>query len=290
MPPFFRKIVSKLRRVIYKKLRTHREISRLYGEDNVVLRSLANAFKAVLENRASVNEKASIDRIESLRKELSASSTQITIVDYGAGASGLELTAEEMYRGRVVTKTIREVCRTSKSHIWAFLLFKLIREFRPSVCLELGTCLGISAAYQAAALELNRHGRIVTIEGAESLASLARKHFEKLGFERVVVRTGRFQDILGEVLCEQGHIDFAFIDGHHEEYATLAYFEQIWPFLSKNAVLVFDDISWSKGMERAWSTIVGDERIKISVDLFSVGICIAASSSEKKQSFKIALD
>lgn len=288
----FRKIVSKLyRRTIYKKLKTRKEMSRLYGVDNGVSKSLANALNAVLETSISMEEKVWIDRIESLRDELNASSTEISILDYGEWSPELNLTAEEMYQGKVITKTIGEVCRiASVPHIWVFLLFKLVRKFKPSVCLELGTCLGISAAYQAAALELNHHGRIVTLEGAESLASLARENFERLGLKRVVVSVGRFQDTLGEVLREQAPVDFAFINGHHDEHVTLAYFKQIFPFLSESAVLVFDDINWSKGMERAWDVIVADKRIKVSVDLFRVGICIIARSPKEKQSFKIALD
>lgn len=229
--------------------------------------------------------------IESLRNELNASSTEISVVDHRAWWPDLDLTAEEMYQEKVVTRTIGEVCRiASLPHVWTHLLFRLIREFKPSVCLELGTCLGISAAYQAAVLELNHRGRLVTLEGAESLASLARDNFKSLGLKRVVMSVGRFRDKLGEVLDAKAPIDFVFIDGHHDERATLALFEQIFPFLSESAVLVFDDIDWFKGMHRAWDVMCSDKRIKISVDLFRVGICIIARFPEEKQSFKIALD
>jgi len=286
-----RKLVSRFNRTLYKNLKTRKEISRLYGEGHAASKLLADALSSVLENSTSREEKQWIDRIESLREALNASSSEISIVDYGAGSSGLNLSREEMYQGRVVTRTIGEVCRTaSKPQKWAFLLFKLIREFRPSICLELGTSLGISTAYQAAALELNHRGRIVTLEGAESLASLARENFTKLGLERVDVVVGRFQDNLGGVLRQQAPVDFAFIDGHHDEEATLAYFEQIAPFLAENAIVVFDDISWSKGMERAWNTIIGDKRVRVSIDLFSLGICIVADSPGEKQRVKLALD
>jgi len=274
----FKKIVSKLYWTTYVRLKMWKEISRLHTEGNVTPKSLVNALTAVLKNSTSGGEKVWIDRIESLRNELNSSHVNISIIDYGAGSPDINLTADEMYRGRLVTTTIGEACQGSSQPHKCFLLFRLIREFRPSVCLELGTSLGISAAYQAAALELNHHGEIVTLEGAESLASLARENFERLDLERVIVRVGRFQDTLGRVLREHASMDFAFIDGHHDEHATLAYFEQIFPFLSKNAVIVFDDISWSKGMERAWNTITTDKRIKTSVDLGKVGICIISNS------------
>lgn len=287
----FRRVGSKVYRERYTVDRNPeiwKEMSRLYKMDKAISKSVANAFGAVLNNKTSAKEKLWIDKIESLRNQLSTSSTKVVIVDYGAGSlENSDLIVKEIYEGRVITRTIGEACqRSSIPQLWAFLLFKLIRELKPSVCLELGTSLGISTAYQAAALELNQHGRIVSMEGAKSLASLAKENFEKLGLkERVMVRVGRFQDILQDVLCEQKHIDFAFIDGHHTENATLKYFNQIYPFLSEDGVLVLDDISWSKGMARAWGTLTIDKRIKVSIDLHKLGICIISDSQEKRQGF-----
>ncbi|MGE3062242.1 MAG: O-methyltransferase [bacterium] len=288
-------ILSRLIRKLYVatigKLITRREKSRLQSEDDEVLKSLANVLDAVMQNRYSYEEKDWIEKIETLRNNLNTSSIRISITDYGAGSQDLNLTAEEMSQGRVVVRTIGEVCQSaSKPYKWDFLLFKLVRVFRPSVCLELGTALGISAAYQAAACELNRHGRIVTLDGAESLVSLARENFERLGIERGDVVLGRFQDTLQDVLDENAPIDFVFIDGHHDENATLTYFRQILPHLSDGAILIFDDISWSRGMERAWNTIQKDRNLKVSVDLFSVGVCFFTKSTvEKKKYFKIAI-
>lgn len=285
----FLRVVTRLHRTI-SKVSVEKELSRLYAEDDMVVRSLARAFDAVLKNSVSPQERVWVEKIESLRHRLESSPHEISITDYGAGSRHLALTAEEMYRGRVVTSTTGEVCRRgSKSYRWALLLFKLIRELKPSVCVELGTSLGISAAYQAAALELNRKGKIVSLEGAESLALLAKENLEQLGLARVIVVIGRFQDTLESVLREYAPIEFAFVDGHHVEHATLAYFEQIFPSLSENAVLVFDDIAWSEGMKRAWSTIMEDKRVGVCVDLVTVGICIPARSPGEKRTWKIAL-
>ena len=85
----------------------------------------------------------------------------------------------------------------------------------------------------------------------------------------------RFQDVLDKVLNESRPVDFAFIDGHHDENATMRYFDQLIPFLAnQGVVLVFDDISWSPGMKKAWKKIKVDERVKFSVDLRKVGICL----------------
>ena len=92
----------------------------------------------------------------------------------------------------------------------------------------------------------------------------------------------RFQDVLDKVLNESRPVDFAFIDGYHDENATMRYFDQHIPFLAnQGVVLVFDDISWSPGMKNAWKKIKVDERVKISVDLLKVGICFMKKKIEE---------
>ena len=272
---YLKKVIKRLYRIV------------LIQKIRIFSKPLAIALKYALEHKLNTEEKVWIDKIESLRKQLESSTAEISIVDYGAGSPDSNLTDVDMYQGRVSTTTVGTCARASTSHYLSFLLFKLIREFKPSVCLELGTNLGISAAYQATALKLNGGGKILTLEGAESLALLAQKNFQTIGLSNVVVVTGRFQDTLDNVLNEHGTINFAFIDGHHDEKETLAYFEKIFPFLSKRAVLIFDDIDWSNGMKIAWKAIKTDKRVKISVDLSKFGVCLIDNRIVKKKIFKI---
>jgi len=266
-------------------------LSRLNGEQDSVCRLLGKVIEQVIQNQSSAEEKIWIEKIEKERKQLNQSTTKICFQDYGAGSAKSPLTAEQMVQGRRIEKTIGEVCQiASKSDQWTFLLFKLIRALRPSVSLELGTAMGISAAYLAAACELNELGKVVTLEGSESLASLARENFKKLGLNRVHLVQGRFQDVLDKVLLEQAPIDFAFIDGHHDEQATQKYFKQIVPYLSDHAVLIFDDIYWSNGMTRAWKRISQDENLKLTIDLGSVGLCLYSKEKQKRKNhYKIAI-
>lgn len=271
--------ITRLYKATLGRLRARREISRLCSNDDGLITSLGRLLDAQLKSQWSSEEKDWMEKIESLRSELSVSPSEVLIVDYGAGSPDSKLAAEEMHRGRVVRRTVGEVCRVaSLQPKWAGLLFRLVREYRPTVCLELGTALGISTAYQAGALELNHHGRILTLEGAESLAALARENFDRLGLGRVEIVVGPFQDTLQNVLDQNGAIDYAFIDGHHDESATLRYFRQIRPHLTDGAILVFDDISWSPGMRRAWSSIKSDKSLRACIDLVRVGVCISTKS------------
>lgn len=223
----------------------------------------------------SAEERRLLAQIEALRGQLLATDHPVTFTDYGAGSSTATLSEAEMAEGRPKTLTVADACGASKPRRWALLLFHLVREMRPAVCVELGTCVGISGAYQAAALRLNSGGRLITMEGAAPLAELATANFATLGLDNAQVVPGRFQETLDTVLVENAPVDFVFIDGHHDEQATLRYFEQIRPHLSPGAVLLFDDIAWSPGMARAWDTLATSPHVEVALSLGVVGLCVA---------------
>jgi predicted O-methyltransferase YrrM len=262
----------------------------LRSEADPTSQSLAKAVDVFLNHSISPEEEGYINRIEALRKKLSASVERISVVDYGVVSPEMNVSAAQTAQGITVQRSVGETCKAgSIPPMWGLLLFKLIREFKPTSGLELGTSLGISTAYQTSAMEINGSGKFVSLEGSAALASLARINLETLGLKRATMKTGPFQDTMADALQECRPVDYAFIDGHHEEQATLRYFEQIFPFLADNSVVVFDDVSWSAGMRRAWNRIIADCRVQISVDLSKLGICVIASSRRRKQSFKCQL-
>ena len=237
---------------------------------------LLRAVQRTLKDDFEPDERAWFARIEVMRSRLLASTDPVTVVDYGAGAPRETRTPEEMRCGYTTQARIGDICRrASKPAFWARLLFALVREFRPRTAVELGTCLGVSAAYQGAAMQLNGNGaKLWTLEGADNLAVLAASNLAGLHLRNIEVVTGRFDITLDNVLRTAGTLDYAFIDGHHDERATVAYFHQLAPFMSAGGLLIFDDISWSRGMARAWETITTDPRVRAAVSLRAVGLCV----------------
>lgn len=130
---------------------------------------------------------------------------------------------------------------------------------------------------------------MITIEGSDEVAKVAQANIHDLELNNVEIRIGRFDQQLPEILEELVEVDFAFIDGHHDEHATLEYFERIHPYLSTQAIIVFDDINWSEGMKRAWKQIVDDPRIKYSFDLNAMGVCFLDQNRKTKSHFKVEL-
>lgn len=250
-----------------------RGLAALRASGDPLSQSLARVFDATAKQRTVPEERAWIERIERLREELATTPATLE-------ARLSEYTAKEADERTIRVHTMENLARQkAPPRIWGLLLFRLVRELRPATCLELGTGLGISAAYQAAAFRLNGRGRLVTVEAAESRVALAERNLVALGLGDVDIRLGRFDEVLAGILEELGPVDLALVDGHHAERPTLQYFERITGHLSPTAVLIFDDITWSAGMTRAWRRIRSDARVTVSVDLGRMGLCLCSAEA-----------
>jgi predicted O-methyltransferase YrrM len=284
-----KKIVKPLLKILLK-LRAQIIISRLMRKSEPYQNGIGQVIKESLANTLSPDEKEWIDKVQSLKRKLESSTEPLLLTDFGARKiHDPKVYDKEIEFGRTVTTTVGEKCKTgSELYFWVLILFKIIRKFKPVSCLELGTCMGMSASTQASALYLNGKGHLITMEGAEPLAAIAKSNFQTLGLNVDVVE-GRFQDTLRETLIKFGPVDYAFLDGHLDGLATMDYFKEIMPFCKNKTILIVDNISWSPSMKKAWKIIDADERIKITFNLRQLGICIIDNEIKEKQSFKIPL-
>ena len=222
-------------------------------------------------NTLNENDFNVFKEIESLRDKIIREDTNIEVLDYGAGDPDDNRTLQEMHQGVVKNVSTRDLCKIGLKNDFAHLLYAIIKKHQPETILELGTCCGFSSIYMSKALK--DKGTIHTIEGSPQTAQVAQKNFKEARSLNIKPYTGRFSDVLPSILPKITTIDFAFIDGHHDRDATLQYFENIKPYLSKNAIVLFDDISWSKGMIEAWEIIKKDSSINSYEDYQKVGLC-----------------
>lgn len=200
------------------------------------------------------------EQIENERRRLKSINTTITLKDYGAGSA----TRKDSQR------KIADIAATSLSGITKCrILFQLVNHYQCHEVIELGTSLGISSAYFGAA---NHKAKVITLEGDDNIAAKAKEVHHLLGLKNVEIVTGPFVQTLSPTLDQFSKIDLAFIDGHHEERATLDYFNQILSKCGDQSIIVVDDIYWSDGMTRAWQSIITHPNVSLSIDLFDIGI------------------
>jgi predicted O-methyltransferase YrrM len=198
-------------------------------------------------------------QIEQLRKKLRSEQHPIVVSDLGAGSRN----------GKNGARAIAEFARRSATRTAdAALLQRLVDHMACKNVLELGTNLGLTTAYLAAA---KSKPQVLSIEGDPALAALARKHLGQLDVDAEVI-TGSFESQLSGVLAKLHKVDFAYIDGNHRKVPTLQYFEQIKQHIHDKSLIVVGDIHWSKDMEEAWRAIKDMEGVTVTVDLFYMGL------------------
>ncbi len=219
------------------------------------------------------NEYYDFEVIENHRNELLRNKSSIEITDLGAGSRKLNSN----------TRVVSDIAKTSLSpDKYCRILFRLANRFRAESILELGTSLGVSTAYFSKA---RKNSKIYTLEGCAEIAQIARKSFDKLDCQNITQIEGNFDDTLPKLLPTLNRIDFAFIDGNHQEKSTLKYVDLIYPKLADNSVIIIDDIYWSPGMKNAWNQLISDSRFSLSLDLFKLGILFVMPRVEKEHFF-----
>lgn len=213
--------------------------------------------------------------IELIRHQLLHNQQKIDIEDFGAGSR----------KGLNNTRTISSIAHSSlKPKKYARLLFKMINAYQSKTIIELGTSLGITTAYLAAA---NPTATVVTMEGAKSVAAIAKQNFEQLQLHNIQLIEGNFEKTLSNTLTNLTSIDFAFIDGNHQYKPTVDYFNQLINAANQYTIIIADDIHWSKEMEDAWKFIQQHSAVTLTIDLFFIGVVFLRTDFLVKQHFVI---
>jgi len=119
------------------------------------------------------------------------------------------------------------------------VIYSLIRAIKPEVCIETGTHFGKTALYIAHALYDNKKGHLWTVDPNEHFASEAVRYFNRYPELKKFIT---FQKIKGEDLKVKD-IDFAFIDSFHEKEVVMGEIKNLFPRLSKHAIVIFHDCS-----------------------------------------------
>jgi predicted O-methyltransferase YrrM len=217
---------------------------------------------------------AAYSLIEKIRTNLLQNNTVIVVEDFGAGSTKIKSNKRK----------IKAIAASSlKPKKFSQLLFKIINYYKLNTVIELGTSLGITTAYLAAA----ESKAVTTFEGSKNIAAIARKNLDALNGNEVKIIEGDFNQTLEPFLQTQQQIDLAFIDGNHRKTPTLQYFSQLLPFINESSILVFDDIHWSVEMEEAWAIIKQNNAVTLSIDLFFIGLVFFRKDFKAKQHFTI---
>jgi predicted O-methyltransferase YrrM len=140
--------------------------------------------------------------------------------------------------------------------------------FKVKSAVEIGTSLGIGSLYIGISGKVQVH----TIEGDKSLYNIAKETFKQQNLHNISLYHGKFEDVLPQILKKINNLEFVYFDGNHTYPATISYFNLCLNKIHNETVFVFDDIHWSEGMETAWEHIKNHPKVRVSIDLFQIGI------------------
>ena len=227
--------------------------------------------------------------IERCREKMLRDERELEFVDYGSAIKSRSLENGSKTACRLEFRDMRRVCDIARRSLakrkYAQMLSRLVNwlgashrlesgsgtayslEFRGLTIVELGTSLGVTTAYMAA---MDSRNRVVTFEGCEAVADVAKENWKALNINNIECRVG---EIDAEQLARDiEHLDVAFIDANHTYVSTCEYFDVLAGKVREKSVIVVDDIHYSEEMEKAWKAICADERVTSTIDLYQMGL------------------
>lgn len=211
-----------------------------------------------------------------IRKNLLSNKNYITVTDYGEGFILFHDNRRQISR-------IARYSGIGKKR--GKILIRLIDFIKPKNILEIGTSVGMGTSCLSLG---NPNSRIITLEGCPETAQVAKNLFSEFNFDNIIIKIGRFEDTLIDVVQKQ-KFDFIYFDGNHSEDSTIKYFNLCLSTIQTGTIFLFDDIHWNRGMENAWKYIKKHNLVQHTIDTYRWGIVfferinIGQTNTEKHQ-------
>ena len=189
--------------------------------------------------------------------------------------------------GMMSAAELRRLAYTvSKKNIWTVFLYNLIYNTKPLKILELGTGIGVSSLFLAKAAS-SYGGAVVSVERDSERHEIAKKLSVKYEINNIRFVLSDFEEYFAGNI-ENRIFDLIFMDGAHNYYFLSKNHSKIERLLSDGGTLIYDDIHYSRGMNRFWKEVSRMPRFRTVIDLFQLGI-LKESENDKSILIKYVL-
>lgn len=206
------------------------------------------------------------------KKNLFQNHSQIEIFDFGTGSA----------KGHIYsTKVSLQAKRSLKCNREIRQIFNLVAKYQPLQIVELGTSFGITSMAMSLA---SKKSSILSFEGCPNTAQYAKTCFEKHNLTQISVVLGNIDEVLSASLAGIKTFDLAVVDANHTCQNTLNYFFMLKSLRNSKSIIIFDDIHWSKNINRAWQKIKADKDVTLTVETWNYGF-VFFNSDLSKQDF-----
>jgi predicted O-methyltransferase YrrM len=176
-----------------------------------------------------------------------------------------------------------QIAREQKGAKYSQLLFRLVNNFQPKTVLEIGASVGIDTAYLATA---NSKIKILSIREVSAINNSANEFFKELKLKNVELIIGNINETLPRVINQHEQLDVVYVNGKNTSATILNWFYQCLAKANESSVFVFSNMHDSSEQEMAWMEIKNNERVRVTVDLFYLGL-VFFRKEQVKQHFLI---
>jgi len=235
---------------------------------------LEPALRVLLGDPPPAQARALADRLERRRVQLSRR-TEVYRYAYDEPSGGIARWPDDAARADGEQVSLSWLaCAASVPAGWGVFLHLCAEAIAARPVLEMGAGTGMSGAYPAASPTVES---FVTLEGSPPLARVAAETLA-LVTDRATVVEGRFEVELPRALAalrdDRRPLDLAYVDGHHEEAATLQYLDALRPHLRRGSLVVLDDIRLWRGMWLAWCRARSLPAVSAAIDTGRFGLLV----------------
>jgi predicted O-methyltransferase YrrM len=144
------------------------------------------------------------------------------------------------------------------------LIYICSKHAPPGWRVELGSAFGLGTRALCIA-ERETENPVDGIEYEQWRAEIATEGAREVLGERATVHAGKIEDQFPALSTKRQGLGFAFIDAMHTYEATIGYHRLLREQALPGAFALYDDLPWSKGMERAWAEIVADDAVSDAI-------------------------
>ncbi len=135
-------------------------------------------------------------------------------------------------------------------------LFELSAKLKNGYALEIGSFIGASACFIAAAI--NQQTKLICIDTWENDAMSEGKRDTKKEFDdntntykdKIIKVQGYSTKVIADVTTITTKIDLLFIDGDHSYEGCKADWDLYSPYLKSGSCVIFHDIGWAEGVNK----------------------------------------
>ena len=272
------RVLSKVARLIKRKVNRKKYMDAMMEEFPSSWRGL---LISSYDNYLCRSERNIVSKVEEIRERTRTENANQVVETFASPPSGTDLHDSDgtIIPGKINKSANAGFARTGTKGFEGIQLLQLAETIGAKSILELGTNTGLSAYYL---LSSKYKPTLVTIEGSSQLCQIAQENIRNFS-PRFEIVNKLFDDALTDLVKSNQKFDMAFIDGQHEEQATIYYANKIKQLMNPGGIILFDDIFWSEGMSRAWDKIKEDDEFESVIGLRTRGIAVLRSNDSESQ-------